>query len=254
MTLNKRIIPALDIKNGRVVKGIQFQNVQAVGDPVAIAKEYQDLGADELVLLDISASQEDRKTAQEVVDDVSSQVFIPLTVGGGISSLADMKKIIQAGADKIFLNSAAVKQVDLVTQGAEVFGSQAMVVAIDVKWDVAEKSYRVYIKGGQEATDWEVGAWAQAVVKAGAGELLVTSMDADGTKQGYDIALYQYLCQQVDVPIIASGGAGKIEDFEELFLKTDVDGALAASVFHYKQIAIADLKAALQAKGVPVRC
>ncbi|CAH1850620.1 imidazole glycerol phosphate synthase subunit HisF [Convivina intestini] len=253
MALTKRIIPALDIKNGAVVKGVQFNNVKAVGEPIAIAQAYQDSGADELVMLDITASLEDRKTMRSVVDGISAAVFIPLTVGGGIRTVADMAELVKAGADKIFVNSAAINDLSIVTQGAQIFGSQAIVGAIDVKWDQEAGFYRVYVQGGTQPTPWEVGKWAQALVEAGAGELLVTSMDADGMQAGYDLPLYQMLTQKVAVPIIASGGAGTIEDFEALFEQTNVDGALAASVFHFNTIPIPKLKAALKQRGISIR-
>lgn len=253
MGLAKRIIPALDIKNGQVVKGISFDQIRAVGDPVALAKRYQEMGADELVFLDITATIEGRATMKSVVDQVSKEIFIPLTVGGGIRSLDEMTSLIQAGADKIFLNSAAVKDPGLVTAGAQVFGAQAMVGAIDAKWDPVNGFYRVYIAGGTKPTELDAIKWAQELVRAGAGELLVTSIDADGQKKGYDLRLYQQLTAAVDVPIIASGGAGTTKDFVDVFADGSVDAALAASVFHYNQIAIPDLKRDLQEEQVEVR-
>ncbi|CAK1228490.1 imidazole glycerol phosphate synthase subunit HisF [Fructobacillus evanidus] len=253
MGLAKRIIPALDIKNGQVVKGISFDQIRAVGDPVALAKRYQEMGADELVFLDITATIEGRATMKSVVDQVSKEIFIPLTVGGGIRSVDEMTSLIQAGADKIFLNSAAVKDPGLVTAGAQVFGAQAMVGAIDAKWDSAKGFYRVYVAGGTKPTELDAIKWAQELVQAGAGELLVTSIDADGQKKGYDLRLYQQLAAAVDVPIIASGGAGTTKDFVDVFADGSVDAALAASVFHYNQIAIPDLKRDLKEKQVEVR-
>lgn len=253
MGLAKRIIPALDIKNGQVVKGISFDQIRAVGDPVALTKRYQEMGADELVFLDITATIEGRATMKSVVDQVSKEIFIPLTVGGGIRSLDEMTSLIQAGADKIFLNSAAVKDPGLVTAGAQVFGAQAMVGAIDAKWDAAGDFYRVYIAGGTKPTELDAIKWAQELVQAGAGELLVTSIDADGQKKGYDLRLYQQLTAAVDVPIIASGGAGTTKDFVDVFADSSVDAALAASVFHYNQIAIPDLKRDLKEEQVEVR-
>ncbi|CAK1247723.1 imidazole glycerol phosphate synthase subunit HisF [Fructobacillus cardui] len=253
MGLAKRIIPALDIKNGQVVKGISFDQIRAVGDPVVLVKRYQEMGADELVFLDITATIEGRATMKSVVDQVSKEIFIPLTVGGGIRSLDEMTSLIQAGADKIFLNSAAVKDPGLVTAGAQVFGAQAMVGAIDAKWDPAKGFYRVYVSGGTKPTELDAIKWAQELVQAGAGELLVTSIDADGQKKGYDLRLYQQLTAAVDVPIIASGGAGTTKDFVDVFADGFVDAALAASVFHYNQIAIPDLKRDLQEEQVEVR-
>ncbi|KAA8381125.1 imidazole glycerol phosphate synthase subunit HisF [Leuconostoc carnosum] len=253
MALAKRIVPALDVKNGRVVKGINFLNLQDVGDPVEIAKAYQDAGADELVFLDISATLEGRTTMIDMIERVSSVVFMPLTAGGGVTDLNGIRQIIKAGADKVFLNSAAVKQPKLILQGAEVFGSQAIVGAIDAKWDELAGIYRVYIAGGTKPTDLNALTWAQTMVDYGTGELLVTSMDADGTKDGYDVKLYQALNDVVKVPIVASGGAGKIQDFTEVFQDGHVDAALAASVFHYNEIAIPFLKQQLYDEGIPMR-
>ena len=247
MVLAKRIIPALDIKDGQVVKGVQFKDVKAVGDPVALANHYQATGADELVLLDISATLENRDTIYDVVSAVSAAVFIPLTVGGGIRTVDNMTQLIASGADKVFVNSAAIDNPALVTAGAEKFGRQAIVGAIDVKWDVAWQKYRVYKAGGTIPTDLEAVAWAQELVRLGAGELLVTSMDADG------VALYQQLLANVRVPVIASGGAGQISDFTEVFLGTQVDAALAASIFHFDKIPIPVLKNQLTKEGVTVR-
>lgn len=249
--LAKRIIPCLDVDDGRVKKGVNFVNLTDVGDPVEIAAEYQKQGADELVFLDISATNQKRQTTINMVEKVSRQVFMPLTIGGGIKSVADMDRLLKAGADKIAINSAAVSNPQLISQGAQKFGNQCIVVAIDVK-KIADK-YIVYVNGGQKKTDLDAITWAKKVVELGAGELLVTSMDKDGTKDGFDIELYQALNQVVDVPIIASGGAGKVEDFNQVFLKADVDGALAASVFHFGELTIADVKKSVKSKGVVVR-
>ncbi|ORI47007.1 imidazole glycerol phosphate synthase subunit HisF [Leuconostoc mesenteroides] len=229
MTLAKRIVPALDIKNGRVVKGVNFVNLREVGDPVESAKAYQAAGADELVFLDITATLEERDTIMSVVDAVSREVFIPLTVGGGIRTTEDMGRLIKEGADKIFVNSEAVKNPALITDGAKIFGSQAIVGAIDAI------------------------EWASELVALGAGELLVTSMDADGTKKGYDIQLYDQLADAVNVPVVASGGAGSTQDFVNLFEKTKIDAALAASVFHFGEIKIPNLKRTLKDDGVEIR-
>lgn len=253
MTLAKRIIPALDVKNGRVVKGIQFKQLQDIGDPVASAIAYQDAGADELVFLDISATQEGRATMIEVIERVSAAVFIPLTAGGGVTDLASMKAIIQAGVDKVFLNSAAVDNPALITAGAALYGSQAIVGAIDTKWDDVAKMYRVYTAGGTRPTALNALDWAETMVAHGVGELLVTSMSADGTKKGYDIALYQALQARLKVPIIASGGAGSQQDFTAVFQDGAVDGALAASVFHYGEMRLPELKMHLYEKGIPIR-
>ena len=253
MVLAKRIIPALDIKDGQVVKGVQFRDVKAVGDPVALAKRYQATRADELVLLDISATLENRGTIYDVVSAVSAAVFIPLTVGGGIRTVDNMTQLIASGADKVFVNSAAIDNPNLVRAGTEKFGRQAIVGAIDVKWDVAWQKYRVYKAGGTIPTNLEAITWAQELVRLGAGELLVTSMDADGGQQGFDVALYQQLLANVRVPVIASGGAGQIADFTEVFLETQVDAVLAASVFHFDKIPIPVLKTQLTKEGVTVR-
>ncbi|KRO29181.1 imidazole glycerol phosphate synthase subunit HisF [Lactiplantibacillus fabifermentans] len=251
--LAKRIIPCLDVADGRVKKGVNFVNLTDVGDPVAIAAAYQQQGADELVFLDIFATNEHRQTMADIVEQVSAQVFMPLTIGGGISSVTDMQRLLKAGADKISINSAAVANPALITAGAEKFGNQCIVVAIDTAWDAQAQQYRVYTHGGQQATDLDAIAWAKAVVARGAGELLVTSMDRDGTKAGFDTDLYQALGAAVNVPIIASGGAGNLADFETVFQQSPVDGALAASVFHYGELTISEVKHALAAKGVVVR-
>lgn len=251
--LAKRIIPCLDVDDGRVKKGVNFVNLTDVGDPVQIAAEYQKQGADELVFLDITATNEKRKTMLDVVEEVSQQVFMPLTIGGGISSVSDIQKLLKAGADKVAINSAAVADPDLITAGAQKFGNQCIVVAIDVKYDPKMQKYVVYTHGGKERTNLEAISWAKEVVSKGSGELLVTSMDRDGTKDGFDIDLYQQLTQAVNVPIIASGGAGNLDDFSDVFLQSQVDGALAASVFHFGELTISDVKNHLKQKGVVVR-
>ncbi|MGA3376377.1 imidazole glycerol phosphate synthase subunit HisF [Lactiplantibacillus pentosus] len=249
----KRIIPCLDVADGRVKKGVNFVNLTDVGDPVEIAAAYQQQGADELVFLDIAATNEHRETMATMVEQVSAQVFMPLTIGGGITSVADMQRILRAGADKTAINSAAVANPDLIRAGAEKFGNQCIVVAIDAAWDEQAQQYRVYTHGGQQATDLDAIEWAKQAVDLGAGELLVTSMDRDGTKAGFDTELYQALGAAVNVPIIASGGAGNLQDFVDVFAETTVDGALAASVFHFGELTIADVKAALKESGVVVR-
>lgn len=251
--LAKRLIPCLDVADGRVKKGVNFVNLTDVGDPVEIAAAYQQQGADELVFLDISATNEQRKTMTGIVEQVSAQVFMPLTIGGGISSVADMQRLLKAGADKIAINSAAVADPTLIQAGAKKFGNQCIVVAIDTAFDEQAGEYRVYTHGGQQATSLEAIAWAQKVVSLGAGELLVTSMDRDGTKAGFDLRLYQQLGAAVNVPIIASGGAGNLADFTDVFQQSPVDGALAASVFHYGELTIGQVKQSLKAKGVVVR-
>ncbi len=249
--LAKRIIPCLDVDDGRVKKGVNFVNLTDVGDSVEIAAEYQKQGADELVFLDISATNQKRQTTINMVEKVSRQVFMPLTIGGGIKSVADMDRLLKAGADKIAINSAAVSNPELISQGAQKFGNQCIVVAIDVK-KIADK-FIVYVNGGQKKTDLDAITWAKKVVELGAGELLVTSMDKDGTKDGFDIELYQALNRVIDVPIIASGGAGEVKDFSQVFLEADVDGALAASVFHFGELTIEDVKKFVKSKGVVVR-
>ncbi|MFD1472829.1 imidazole glycerol phosphate synthase subunit HisF [Companilactobacillus mishanensis] len=251
--LAKRIIPCLDVDDGRVKKGVNFVNLTDVGDPVEIAAEYQKQGADELVFLDITATNEKRKTMIDVVEEVSSQVFMPLTIGGGVTSVEDIQKLLRVGADKVAINSAAVSNPELITAGAEKFGNQCIVVAIDVKFDPDAGKYFVYTHGGKQRTELEAIAWAKKVVELGAGELLVTSMDKDGTKDGFDISLYQQLNDAVNVPIIASGGAGNVQDFSDVFIESNVDGALAASVFHFGELTISDVKNAIKEKGVVVR-
>lgn len=251
--LTKRIIPCLDVKDGRVVKGVQFVNLRDAGDPVELAAFYDEQGADELVFLDISASHEGRETMVEVVQEVAGKLAIPFTVGGGINALEDMKRVLRAGADKVSLNTAAVLRPELITEGADYFGSQCIVVAIDAKYDEELGSWRIYTHGGRKATDWEAIAWAKEAVRRGAGEILLTSMDQDGEKSGFDLPLTKAINAAVSVPVIASGGAGAKEDFYEVFAETGCDAALAASIFHYKETSVAEVKAALKEKGVPVR-
>jgi cyclase len=251
--ITKRIIPCLDVKDGRVVKGVQFVQLRDAGDPVELAKFYDEQGADELVFLDISASHEGRKTMVEVVEKVAAQLAIPFTVGGGIHSLEEMKTILRAGADKVSLNTAAVRNPQLITEGADFFGSQCIVVAIDAKYDEAIGSWSVYTHGGRKATDLEVVEWAKEAVRRGAGEILLTSMDCDGEKNGFDIELTRKVSEAVPVPVIASGGAGKAEHFLEVFEKGKADAALAASIFHYKETSVKEVKAYLKERGVNVR-
>jgi imidazole glycerol-phosphate synthase subunit HisF len=251
--ITKRIIPCLDVKDGRVVKGVQFVQLRDAGDPVELAKFYDEQGADELVFLDISASHEGRKTMIEVVEKVAAQLAIPFTVGGGIHSLDDMKKILRAGADKVSLNTAAVNNPQLINEGADFFGSQCIVVAIDAKYDEELRSWRVYTHGGRNATNREVVEWAKEVVQRGAGEILLTSMDCDGGKNGFDLALTRKVSEAVPVPVIASGGAGKAEHFLEAFCEGKADAALAASIFHYKETSVKEVKAYLKERGVNIR-
>lgn len=251
--LTKRIIPCLDVKDGRVVKGIQFVQIRDAGDPVELAILYDQQGADELVFLDISASHEGRKTMIDVVRDVASTLAIPFTVGGGIRSLEDMKAILRAGADKVSLNTAAIENPDLIKQGADYFGRQCMVIAIDAKFHQEEEAWYVYTHGGRKQTKWQVSAWAKQAVALGAGEILLTSMDCDGEKQGFDLKLLQEVQQAVNVPVIASGGAGQNSHFLDVFEKTTADAALAASIFHYKETSVSAVKEYLKENGVRVR-
>jgi imidazole glycerol phosphate synthase subunit hisF (EC 4.1.3.-) len=249
--LAKRIIPCLDVDKGRVVKGVKFQNLRDAGDPVEVAKSYEEQSADELVFLDITASAEERKIMIEVVQRVAETIFIPFTVGGGVSSLEDIRRLLSAGADKVSINTAAVKNPQLVYESAKRFGSQCIVVAIDAKR--SERGWEVYIHGGRTPTGLDAVEWAKRVESLGAGEILLTSMDADGTKKGYDIELCRAVASAVSIPVIASGGAGTMEHFYEVFTKTNVDAALAASLFHFKEVSIPELKAYLKNKGVHVR-
>jgi cyclase len=249
--LAKRIIPCLDVDKGRVVKGVKFQNLRDAGDPVEVAKGYEEQSADELVFLDITASAEERKIMIEVVQRVAETVFIPFTVGGGVSSLEDIRTLLSAGADKVSINTATVKNPQLIYESAKRFGSQCIVVAIDAKR--SQRGWEVYIHGGRTPTGLDVVEWAKRVESLGAGEILLTSMDADGTKKGYDIELNRAVASAVSIPVIASGGAGTMEHFYEVFTKTNVDAALAASLFHFKEVSIPELKAYLKNKGVHVR-
>lgn len=249
--LCKRIIPCLDIKEGRVVKGVNFINLVDAGDPVEIAEGYSRLGADEVVFLDITASYEKRGIILDVVKKTAEKVFIPLTVGGGIRTLEDIHNILMAGADKVSINSTAVTNKELIREGAKKYGNQCIVVAIDAKWN--GEFYEVYIHGGRTATGLDAIKWAKEVESLGAGEILLTSMDADGTKKGYELNLTRLVSSAVNIPVIASGGAGSKEDFYDVFTKGFADAALAASLFHYKELEIKDLKEYLRSKGVNVR-
>lgn len=249
--LTKRIIPCLDVKEGRVVKGINFVQLRDAGDPVECAKQYDAALADELVFLDITASHEKRGILLDVVRATAEQVFMPLTVGGGIRTLEDIDELLKAGADKISINSSAVKNPRFISEAAERFGSQCIVVAIDARLE--QSRWRVYIHGGRVATDRDAVNWAVEVQKRGAGEILLTSMDADGTKNGFDGPLIRAVTDEVSIPVIASGGAGRPEDFIKLFQETNADAGLAASIFHYGEVAIPDLKQRLKQEGVPVR-
>ncbi len=248
----KRIIPCLDVSKGRVVKGVNFVNLVDAGDPVAIAKEYNRCGADELVFLDITASYEERDILLDVVKRTAEEVFIPLTVGGGIRTVEDFCDVLKCGADKVSINSAAVTNPQLITECASRFGSQAVVVAIDVKKQ-PDGTYHVYVKGGREDTGLEALNWAKEVEKLGAGEILLTSMDRDGTKKGYDLEITKLISKQVNIPVIASGGAGTQADFYDVFTTGWADAALAASLFHFKEVEIQQLKSYLQQQNVKVR-
>lgn len=251
--LLKRIIPCLDVKEGRVVKGVNFINLIDAGDPVEIAGAYDKNGADEIVFLDITASHEKRKAMVDVVERTADQVFIPMTVGGGINTLDDIRTLLNAGADKVSINSAALVEPSFIARAADRFGSQCIVAAIDAKRRKDAEGYEVYINGGRVNTGIDALEWAKKVCDLGAGELLVTSMDADGTRGGYDTALCKMIADEVNVPVIASGGAGKPGHFRDVFLESNVDGALAASLFHYNMLKIGDLKAYLIKNNIPVR-
>ena len=251
--LTKRIIPCLDVNAGRVVKGVNFVNLMDAGDPVEIAKVYDAEGADELVFLDITASSDDRETVVDMVEAVGNQVFIPFTVGGGIRTVNDMRNILRAGADKVSVNSAAINNPDLIREGAEKFGSQCIVLAIDAKLREDKSGWNVYKNGGRIDTGLDAVEWAKKGVALGAGEILLTSMDGDGTKAGYDLALTRAISDAVGVPVIASGGAGTLEHFYEAFRDGGADAALAASLFHYKIMTIREVKEYLRERGVPVR-
>ena len=248
----KRVIPCLDVKNGRVVKGVSFVNLRDAGDPVECAVAYDKKGADELVLLDITATHEGRGTMMDIVTRVANSIFIPFTVGGGIRTTDDFKELLRAGADKISVNSAAVRNPDLINEAAQKFGSQCVVCAIDAKRR-AQGGWEVYLNGGRLPTGIDAVVWAKEAVSRGAGEILLTSMDCDGQKTGYDIALTKAVSEAVGVPVIASGGAGAPEHFYDALTVGKADAVLAASLFHFNEIPIADLKAYLAEKNIPVR-
>ena len=266
MPLSKRIIPCLDVDNGRVVKGIKFRGVKDAGDPVELAKKYSDQGADELVFLDITASKQDREIMKSMVKKVASVIDIPFTVGGGIKTLADAREILLNGADKVSINTASVKNPELVTDLMKIFGRQCIVVAIDVKrnYETDDKHtatsgpdkdyyFEVMIYGGSKGTGIDAIQWAKKVEELGAGEILLTSIDADGTKNGYDIELTNTICNNVRIPVIASGGCGSSEHMVEVFNKTDVDAVLAASIFHYDKLTLEKVKKNLAQKGIQTR-
>jgi len=249
--LSKRIIPCLDVKDGRTVKGVNFVNLSDAGDPVELAWQYAQQGADELVFLDITATHERRKTMIEMVKSVARQLNIPFTIGGGITSVADAEALLSAGADKISINSAAVRNPALIEELASAFGVQFVVLAVDTK--LIDNRNWVHLNGGRLVTELETESWIKEAESRGAGEILLTSMDHDGTKQGFDLGLLDTICRSINIPVIASGGAGKTEHFIDVFTQTGVDAALAASVFHFGEIAIPDLKKDLSKYNVPVR-
>ena len=266
--LAKRIVPCLDVKDGKVVKGVQFVNLRIEGDPAELAAAYEEQGADELVFLDITASHEKRDTTLEVVKKTADMISIPLTVGGGIRNVTDIQNVLSSGADKVSVNTAAVREPNLVKESAEVFGSQCIVVAIDAKRVYVDRSlpdktvvdttkgkcwWEVYVEGGRVPTGLDAMAWAKTVKELGAGELLPTSMDCDGTQDGYDIALTRTMSEATNLPIIASGGAGNLEHIYEVLTAGDADAALAASIFHRSQYSVGEVKRYLAKKGVPIR-
>ncbi len=249
--LAKRIIPCLDVMNGRVVKGVNFVGLRDAGDPVEIAQRYDDEGADELVFLDITASHEQRNILLDVVEHTAEQVFMPLTVGGGIRTIEDVRELLRAGADKVSINTAAVDDPDFINAAADRFGSQCIVIAIDPKW--MDGQYTVHTHGGRRPVELEAVSWAQEVVRRGAGEILLTSMDHDGTKDGYNLELTRRISEAVEVPVIASGGAGNLQHMYEAFAYGKADAALAASIFHYQEYTIREAKEYLRDRGIPVR-
>ncbi|MBC8584305.1 imidazole glycerol phosphate synthase subunit HisF [Youxingia wuxianensis] len=250
--LAKRIIPCLDVRDGKVVKGINFIGIKEVGDPVECAIEYDRQGADEITFLDITATHEGRSTMIDVVRNTAKNVFVPLTVGGGIRTVDDYREILRAGADKISVNSSAVRNPELVRQAADKFGSQCVVVAIDARRK-KDGGFTVVVNGGRIDTHLDVVEWARTVYKLGAGEILLTSMDADGTKAGFDIELLNAVTEVVGIPVIASGGCGKLEHFSQLFKESKADAALAASLFHYKELTVNQVKEHLKENHIPVR-
>ena len=250
--ITKRIIPCLDVKNGRVVKGVNFKDLNNVSSPVELAKYYSDNGADELVFYDITASFEERKLFTDILTEVASQIFIPLTVGGGINTLEDFDRVLKCGADKVSVNSGAIKNPDLIGQAAKKYGDQCVVLSVDVKR--VDGEFHVFAKGGREDTGMEAISWIKRCVEAGAGEVVVNSIDTDGVKKGFDLEMLKAVCEVVSVPVIASGGAGSIGDFTTLFNEVpEVSAGLAASIFHFGEVAIADLKDDLDKNGITVR-
>lgn len=249
----KRIIPCLDVKDGKVVKGINFVGLKEVGDPVELARAYYEQGADELVFLDITATVEERDTMVDMVNRVAKEIFIPFTVGGGLRCVEDIRTMLLAGADKVSLNSAAVKQPQLIKEGADMFGSQCIVLAVDGKKREDNTGWNVFVSGGRLDTGIDLITWVKEGVALGAGEILLTSMDSDGCKQGFDIEMCKAVCDVVNVPVIASGGCGSLQHFADVFEQEASDAALAASMFHYGEVSIQEVKQYLKKKGIAVR-
>ena len=250
--ITKRIIPCLDVRNGRVVKGVNFEGLSDVSSPVELAKYYSDNGADELVFYDITASFEERRLFTDILREVAEQIFIPLTVGGGINTVDDFDRVLKCGADKVSVNSGAIRNPDLIREAAELYGNQCVVISADVKR--VDGVFHVFAKGGREDTGMEAIEWIKRCVKLGAGEVVVNSIDTDGVKKGFDIEMLKAVCETVNVPVIASGGAGGINDFVELFREIpDIDAGLAASIFHFGEVAIPDLKQELKKNNITVR-
>lgn len=250
--LAKRIIPCLDVRDGRVVKGVNFVNIRDAGDPVELARFYSDQGADEIVFLDITATHEVRKTVADVVERTAEQVFVPLTVGGGIRTLDDFRELLRAGADKISVNSAAVARPELITEAAERFGSQCVVLAVDAR-SRGDGTWEVVVAGGRKPTGLDLLEWVKKGEALGAGEILLTSMDADGTKAGFDLPMTKAVTEAVGIPVIASGGCGSLSHFAEVFEETGCDAALAASLFHFGELTVPQVKDYLRARDIPVR-
>lgn len=250
--LAKRIIPCLDVRNGKVVKGVNFEGIKDVGDPVLYAEEYNKQGADELVFYDITASYEGRGVFLDVVRETAKKVFVPLTVGGGIKTIDDIRETLRAGADKVSVNSQAVQNPQLIKDGAGIFGSQCICVGIDAK-KIGDKKWTVYINGGRVDMKLDLIEWVHTIEKLGAGEICLNSIDADGTKNGFDIDMLDAVCKAVNIPVIASGGAGKIEDFSEVFEKTGATAALVASLFHFNELTVGEVKKYCKDKGIIVR-
>ena len=250
--LAKRIIPCLDVRDGKVVKGVNFVGIREVGDPVECAMEYDRQGADEICFLDITATHEGRRTMVDVVRKTAEHVFVPLTVGGGIRSVEDFREILRAGADKVSVNSAAVKNPELISQAAEIFGSQCVVAAIDAKRD-EKGNFKVVVHGGRKDTGLDAVEWAKKCQELGAGEILLTSMDTDGCKGGFDLELLRAVCSVVSIPVIASGGCGRLEHFSQVFEETGADAALAASLFHFRELTVQEVKEHLAEHEIPVR-